>query len=190
MGSVEADSVALFVGDLTLTAGGVGQIQVFGEVSDASTFGVEILVEILPRAGNRGTVIFTPSPPPDIVPRDDPWPDAGTFTAFDTDSPGFSLGLNGAVYDNGTFLAAPVTYAGTLVDIPVVTGIDASGVWDVVLSTSVRDSSWEGLDTTLTPGTITVDAAVSDWGMIVLTLLTISAGTLVIRRQRTRSRGG
>lgn len=72
----------------------------------------------------------------------------------------------------------------------MVTGIDASGVWDVVLSTSVRDSSWEGLDTTLTPGTITVDAAVSDWGMIVLTLLTISAGTLVIRRQRTKSMGG
>ncbi len=86
-----------------------------------------------------------------------------------------------------------MTYAGTLVDIPVVTGIDASGVWDVVLSTSVGDSSWEGLVTTLTPGTITVDAAVpavSDWGMIVLTLLTISAGTLVIHRQRTRSRGG
>ncbi len=92
MGPVEADTAALVVGDLTLTAGGVGQIQVFGEVSDASTFGVEILVEILSRAGNRGTVIFTPSPPPDIVPRDDPWPDAGTFTAFDTDSQGSPLG--------------------------------------------------------------------------------------------------
>ena len=63
------------------------------------------------------------------------------------------------VVDNGEFVPSPVTYDGTLVGFTVVASPNASGTWNVVLSTSVGDSSWEGLPTTLEPATIMVSNA-------------------------------
>ena len=130
---------------------------VSGDVTGEDTYGVTVMVELVTRTGNTGTLAFTMEPPVDIVQLGDPWPDGGTFTPFDTGLTG-SVSLNGSVDDNGTFIPAPVTYSGELSGLPVISSAGAEGVWDVVLSTSVGESSWEGLATTLVSGTITVTA--------------------------------
>lgn len=143
--------------DSTVTLG------VSGDIASESTFGVVILVELVTRGGNTGTLQFTAEPPVDIVQLGDPWPGVGTFTPFDTGSTGSFL-LNGSVDDNGTFIPGPVTFSGDLSGFPVIASVDADGIWDVVLSTSVGDSSWEDLTTTLVAGAITVtpDACILD----------------------------
>lgn len=187
VGSTGVRAAELTVTGVQLRPGSFGQINVSGTIQGESTFGVTILLEIAPRPGNRGTVIFTPtmtivseqpqrqsyaveqkSGEPDAVvikgpPRfgvdvsqvGDPWPSAGTFTTFDTDTTGSKL-LNGAVDDNGTFLSAPVAFSGVIGSFPVTASADASGVWDVLLFTAAGPSGWEGISTVLTSGTVTV----------------------------------
>ncbi|RME40337.1 MAG: hypothetical protein D6788_03530, partial [Planctomycetota bacterium] len=145
----------LSVTSISLTPGGTGTVVVAGNIAGESTFGYTILVELVPRAGNTGTVTFTPAPPVDVTEINDPWPGAGTFSPFDTDSSG-SLTQNGAVSDNGTFVPGALTFTGDLAGFPVVASTDASGTWDVVLTTASGTSSWEGLTTTLIAGTVTV----------------------------------
>lgn len=165
---------------------------VHGHIDGDSTFGVTVMAQILPRAGNTGTVVFTPAPPTDIVQLGDPWEGVGTFDAYDTDAPGFDWffsTLNGSVDDNGGFTPSPVIFDGALTGFPIVASEDASGIWDVVLSTDPGASGWEDLVTTLTPGTITVFdpteiPTVSEWGMVVLTALLMTAGTLIARQRR------
>ncbi|UCC30743.1 MAG: hypothetical protein JSU86_00400 [Phycisphaerales bacterium] len=155
-GSVQAADLS--VGNLAMTQDQTATVVVSGSVSGESTYGLNILVEILPRGGNTGTVTFTAAPPGDIVQIGDPWPGMGTFSAYDTDLTG-SVTLNGSVDDDGNYEPAPVTFSGDLAGFPVISSVDADGIWDVVLSTSVGDSNWELLTTTLVAGTITVTPA-------------------------------
>jgi hypothetical protein len=190
-GPAGADTAALSVNEVTMTAGDIGEVIVSGEVNKKDTFGVTVLVEIVPRAGNIGTVVFTPAPPVDIVPLGRPWGDDGMFSPYDTNAIAFSSTKNGSVDDNGTYLSSGLTFVGSLVIFPVQASPDAQGVWDVKLSTSIGDSGWEELDTTLSPGTITVTPSpdiptLSEWGMAVLALLVLTAGTLILRTKEVR----
>ena len=183
----------LSVADLKIRPHGQGQVVVSGTIDGESTFGVTVMVELTARPESTGTLEFTPvlapvpaqrksfsvhrrpgrleevrvaevrRPEVDIVQRGDPWPDQGTFSAFDTDNTGAPT-LNGAVDDNGTFVAEPVSFSGTLSVFPVRASKGACGVWDVTLTTSKGDSGWEGVETTLVAGTITVtpDACASN----------------------------
>ena len=183
----------LSVADLKIRPHGQGQVVVSGTIDGESTFGVTVMVEVTARPGSTGTLEFTPvlaqlpaqrksfsvhrrpgrlgevrvaealRPEVDIVQRSDPWPDQGTFSAFDTDHTSAPT-LNGAVDDNGTFVAEPVTFSGPLSVFPVRASKNARGVWDVTLATSKGNSSWEGVETRLVAGTITVtsDACASN----------------------------
>ena len=178
----------LAVGSVGIPPGTTAEMVVSGNIVNESTFGVTIMLEIVPRAGARGVVRFTPAPPPDIVQLGDPWPGVGTFTEFDTDSTSAET-LNGSWNYDETFLMAPVTFAGGLAGFPVSASADAGGVWDLVLATSAGNSSWEAVPTTLISGTITVipDAnvpAVSTWGLLATALSLLLAGTLVWSRRR------
>lgn len=132
-------------------------VTVSGDIVGESTFGYTILLEIVPRVGNTGSLEFTPALPVDIVQLGDPWPGAGTFSPFDTDPDGSdSPTLNGVIDDSGAGFA-PITYSGLLAGFPVAASTDAGGIWDLVLSTSTGDSTWEGLVTTWNAGTVTVE---------------------------------
>ena len=175
----------LSVADLKIRPHGQGELIVSGVIDGESTYGVTIMLELVPHSGSVGTVEFTPSVAPpraqrrslsvhrspgkadeirvakpqrsdvDIVQVGDSWPDQGSFTPFDTDATK-SVTLNGVVDDNGTFIAAPVAFSGALSVFPVKASADAEGVWDVRLSTSRGYSGWEGVPTTLAAGTLTV----------------------------------
>lgn len=191
IGPVGADTAALSVNEVTMIGGDVGEFIVSGEISKKDTFGVTILVEIVPRAGNSGTVVFTPAPPVDIVSLGRPWGEDGTFTPYDTNEIAFYPTINGYVDDNGTYLAAPLTFVGALASFPVKASADARGVWDVKLSTFRGDSSWEELVTAYSPGTITVTPnpdipTLSEWGMAVFALLMLTAGTLILHRKEAK----
>ena len=155
LGGPTAHAAELSVSDILMQPNQTVEVVISGDISSESTIGVNILVELIPRAGALGTVTFTAAPVVDVVQRGDPWPGVGTFSAFDTDST-LSSTLNGSVDDNGTFLSGPVTFSGPLTACPVVASADADGIWDVVLLTSVGDSNWQGLPTTLIAATITV----------------------------------
>lgn len=158
--SARLEGAELSVGDVTMLAGTNADVVVSGTVTNEVTYGVTILVELESRVGNTGTVVFTLSPPLDIVPGVDPWPSGGAFSAFDTDSPAFSDTLNGSVDDDGNYVCTlALDFSDVLSTFPVTASADAEGVWDVRLSTSVGDSNWECLTTTLTAGTITVSQA-------------------------------
>ena len=149
---------SLSAGDVALVPGGSGYVVISGDIDGNATFGVTIMAEIVPRPENTGTVTFTPAPTVDIFQLDDPWPGAGAFSPFDTDLTG-SMTLNGSVDDNGTFLKEPLVFSGALAAFPVVASADAEGIWDVVLSTSVGGSSWEGVGKILVPGTVRIVSA-------------------------------
>ena len=153
---------SLAVVDLDMSYGSTADLLVSGLISGFDTFGFTLFVEIVPRGGNMGSVVFTSAPPTDVFQIDDVWPGAGTFTPFDTDWTGSPL-LNGCVDDNGT-LAGPVAFSGLLAGFPVTASSDAGGVWDVVLSTFAGDSTWENIPdpvpTTLVAGTIVVAPSV------------------------------
>ncbi|MEK6675879.1 MAG: hypothetical protein AABZ47_09530, partial [Planctomycetota bacterium] len=155
--SAIARGATLSVGSLSMPPNSTVNVTVSGSVLAESTYGVTIQVELVPQAGATGTVTFSMAPPTDVVQAGDPWPGAGTFSAFDTDASGSTL-LNGTVDDNGTFVPAAVTFSGSLSQFPVTASGTASGVWDVLLATSAGNSGWEGLTTTLVAGTITVTA--------------------------------
>lgn len=213
---------------------------VSGVVTGEDALGNTILLQIVSRSGNTGTVTFTPAPPIDILQLDDPWPGVGTFTKLDTDL-SFFLERNGAIGDNGTFTPEPLLFSGPLASFPVVANIDANGIWDIVMTTSLGDSNWEGLTTTLMNGTITVLSAacfknldcnengiidtcdidcgesggvcdvagcgesldlntncipddcesviptLSEWGLVIITLLLLSAGTIILQQRRILS---
>lgn len=175
----------LSVAEITMRPDSAGHLVVSGQIDGEATFGWNVMLELIPRTGSRGTLTFTPEPVPapqqrptftirsapgraetvqidraqhlgvDVAAVGDVWPDGGTFTAFDTQRSG-SNALNGAVDDNGTFITQPVIYSGLLAVFPVIAGADAQGVWDVTLTTDAGASSWEGLPTTLVGATITV----------------------------------
>lgn len=132
-------------------------LAVTGQISGQSAFGITILLALTPRAGNIGTLTFTPAPPVDIVQLDDAWPGLGFFMPFDTDSSG-SATLNGSIDDSGA-IAESVIFSGPLTSFPVVASADADGVWDVELRTSAGDSRWEGATAVLINGTVNVTAS-------------------------------
>ena len=151
-----AQGASLSVNSLSMPPGSTVTLTVSGDIAGESTFGVTILLEIVPAGGNTGTLEFTPALPVDITQLGDAWPGTGTFSGFDTDPAGTdSPTLNGVIDDSGAS-SAPVTFSGLLAGFPIVASSDASGVWNLVLSTSAGDSSWEGLVTTLVAGTVTV----------------------------------
>jgi len=178
---------SLTVSDISLEAGEPGVVVVFGAVNDQITFGVSILVELVPREGSVGVVEFTPAPPVDVHQLGDPWKDAGVYSAFDTNTAPFSATLNGYVDANGTFFCnEPLIYSGPLAGFPITASGDANGIWDVRMSTDHGGSSWECVATALQNGTITVSTnvpAASTWGLTVMVLLLAIAATAVIRRR-------
>lgn len=185
---VGAETAELSVSRLTLKSGTTGEVIVSGLIDGDLTFGVTVMAEIYPRPGCTGTLLYTSAPPVDVAQIGDPWPEVGTFNAFDTNALGFSATLNGSVDDNGTWFPGSVTFDGPLTSLPVMTSEDATGTWDVVLSTSAGDSGWEGLPTRLRAGTITVVdpstiPTVSTWGLTVMALLVLTTGTLMSRRK-------
>ncbi len=108
---ITVDAATLTVNDITMVQGTIGYVVVSGSTAGESTMGLTIRLEIVPQAGVVGTVEFTPAPTVDIVQLEDgdPWPGAGTFSAYDT---GLSQSptLNGCIDDNGTFAATPLTF--------------------------------------------------------------------------------
>lgn len=180
-----AQGADLNVHSVNMFPNSFSDVVVSGTIKEQATFGVTLMVELVPRPGARGSVRFTPvrgsatvepasysidqkigtsgavlikearRSDVDVVQRDDPWPVSGTFSAFDTDRTG-SPTLNGAVDDNGVFVPSVLNYSGVLATFPVVSSADAAGIWDVLLVTSVGTSGWEGVENVLTGGTITV----------------------------------
>ncbi len=148
--SVTITAVRVWASDLMLPAGRTAEILVSGEMPGEDVFGVTILLSLASRPGNTGTVAYTLAPPIDVGQRGDPWPLGGIFTEFDTNTVGFSESLNGSADDNGSLLAAPLTYTGPLSAFPVTASADANGVWDVRLCQepcqTIDDGSfWDGL---------------------------------------------
>ncbi len=192
IGAPATEAASLSVQDLTLAAGDAAFAVVEGSVQDGFTYGTTIIVEIVRRPDSQGTLTFTPAPPTDIALAGTPWLGTGRFTPFDTDMSGSSM-INGAVIDNGNFVPSLVTYDGTLVGFMVVASPNAFGTWNVVLSTSAGDSSWEGLPTTLEPATIMVSnaagiPAASAWALAILSLLLLVAGTLLLASRSSAPR--
>jgi len=118
--------------DVHMAAGGTAEVWVLGEITQLEIIGVTVLASIETRQGNAGTVNYTPAPPVDVAQRGDPWPETGTFSAFDTDTVLTDL-LNGALDDNGTFLPEVLDYSGPLVSFPITASSDATGTWDIRL---------------------------------------------------------
>lgn len=175
----------LSLGNVHIRPNGESRVVVSGSIDNEATFGVTIRIELVPRPGSVGTVEFTPVEPGvtaqrgsisihrktgkpdevrissasasdmDVVQLDDPWPNQGTFSPFDTDRSG-SPTLNGVVDDNGTFIPSAVVFSGSLSAHPFRASGDASGVWDVTLFTSHGSSGWEGLSTVLSDAIIVV----------------------------------
>ena len=173
------------VGDLRMRPKEKADVVVSGGIDGESTFGWTIMLQLTPRADSRGTLRFTPEAARrgeqrasvvvhkgprgvdavqlrqakqesvDILQLEDAWPEMGTFTAYDTQLTG-SETLNGAVDDNGTYLPEPVSFSGRLASFPVTASPNARGVWDVTLVTTAGASNWEGLETNLISGMITV----------------------------------
>lgn len=137
--------------DLVVPRGQVTDLVVFGEIADLATLGVTVVMELVPDGDAVGIVEFTAAPPVDIVQLDDPWPGSGLFSWFDTDVSGSAM-LNGIVDDNGKLLPSPVTFSGALAAFPVRVSDDAVGVWEVRLTVSGTDSSWEEATTILEHG--------------------------------------
>ena len=154
-GSPPVAAAEMVASDVAVARGRVAAVDVHGEVFNESTFGVNVLVELVPRAGATGSVVFTPALPVDVEQLSDPWPGAGTFSPFDTDRTASST-LNGSVDDNGSFLPANVTFSGPLSRFPVRASADAFGAWEVRLATSAGSSSWEGIETQLRSGMLRI----------------------------------
>ncbi len=129
----------LSVADVTVAVGRTAYVVVSGGIRNDNVLGIEVLLELVPRAESIGAVEFTVAD--DILQFDDPWPVVGTFQAFDIDLSGSPL-LNGSIEDNGTFVSTPVAFSGDLAGYPLFASADAEGVWDVVLSTTEGESRW------------------------------------------------
>ena len=101
----------LVIADQVVPAGRLADVRVAGDIAGEETFGVTIVVQLVARDGVQGSVAFSPAPPDDIYVVNDPWPVGGTVSVFDTDLTGTVMG-NAAAIDNGTFVNAPLTFAG------------------------------------------------------------------------------
>ncbi len=151
----------LSVNNLTLAPSATDTLVVSGNV-DVPTAGATIIVVLSPQGGNTGTVTFTPGAV-DIVQLGHPWSTQGPLTRLDADDLGFPT-ENYYADINGSGANQAVVYNGPLAGFPVVASSDATGVWDVSLS-SVNfslDSTWDAnppIVTTRISGTITVMAA-------------------------------
>lgn len=192
IGFALAEGPSLSVADLEMAPGDRGVLVVSGDIVNLETFGVTIIIELVPRPDSVGTLAFTPAPPVDVHQRGDPWPAAGTFSPFDTNSIALSSSLNATVDGDGRFLCdTPVTYHGPLSGFPIVASGNASGVWDVLLSTRGGNSIWDcevPVATNVSSGTVTVLADVpttSTWALVVFALLLVSAASLMIRSHHT-----
>lgn len=127
---------SLSASDVNMPAGRTANIVVSGEIVDKETFGVTILLELVPRPDATGTVTFTPAEFPedvDIFLLGNPWGGAGTFAPIDTNNEFLLDSQNGATLDNGTLVPEPTTFSGPLMGFPVIAAPDAHGVWDVKL---------------------------------------------------------
>ncbi len=152
--------------DVLMPAGRTTEFVVSGDIAGSETFGVTLIVELVSRPGNVGSVTYTIAPPLDISQQVDPWPGLGTYSAFDTNSPEFSETLNGSTDENGNFLGDPLTYSGPLSLFPVIASADALGVWDIRLCGELcwpeHGSFWTGtpaaLPTARRHGTLTIVA--------------------------------
>jgi len=143
----------LAVDNVVMAPGTVAQLVVSGQVAGQDTYGLTVLLELVPRAGAAGTVRFADDA--GIVQLGDPWPASGTFSMFDNGMTG-SPARNGMVDDNGTFLTGDVSYSGPLAGFALTASPDARGVWDVLLSTPTGNSGWQGLSTTLIAGSVSI----------------------------------
>jgi hypothetical protein len=150
-----AESTQIWVSKITMLPGRTATVRTSGEIAGEATFGVTLLLEIAPRVGAGGTVTFTPSPPVDLTEAGDPWPNAGLFSAYDTDLAS-SVMRNGSISDNGTFVATPLLYFGPLLDCPVTASADSVGTWDVRFFEEGLQSGWEGIPTPQTIGSIRI----------------------------------
>jgi len=153
--TVAAEAV-LSVSDVTMLAGRNAIVVASGEIVDADTFGVMLLLKLVPRDGSTGSVEFTLAPPSDISQLGDPWPSAGAYSVFDTDN-ATSAVFNGFIDDNGTQVPEPLTFAGEVAGFPVFASGDAVGEWDIRLTyydaalaePRFERSSWHGVITTM-----------------------------------------
>ncbi|MHC4092741.1 MAG: choice-of-anchor Q domain-containing protein, partial [Planctomycetota bacterium] len=156
--SATSEAAELAVNSITIGPGQTDAVVVSGDV-DVPCFGVTLMVVISPQGGNTGTSEFTPGPA-DIVQLGHPWSTQGAIILFDADDIGFPT-ENFYSDSNTSFLNEPVTFSGPLASFPVVASSDASGVWDVFLSSVnlALDSTWDAtptISTTRISGTITV----------------------------------
>ncbi|NQU21931.1 MAG: PEP-CTERM sorting domain-containing protein [Candidatus Nealsonbacteria bacterium] len=149
-----AQAAELSIGSVIMAPDAVDMLIVSGHIDGESAPSVTCLLEIIPREGNIGILEFTAAPPGDVAQLGDPWLGSGAFVAWDTDESG-SWAINGSLCDSG-LPPDSVVYSGELSSFPIVASADAEGIWDVTLSTSLGDSSWEGLTTTLVAGTVRV----------------------------------
>ena len=94
-GATRLEAADMVARDVAMVSGTTSDVLVDGALSNESTFGLTVFVELSPRAGAVGTLTFTPAPSADVQQIDDPWPGDGTFTGYDTDLTG-SLSLNGS----------------------------------------------------------------------------------------------
>ncbi len=145
---------SLAVESIIVQPDSVTNIVVLGAINGESTYGVTIMLEIIAREGNQGTVSFTSTT--DIIQIGDPWPDIGIFSSYDTDLSGADF-LNGSVDDDENYLPFPTSYSGLLSQFPIEISSDAVGTWDIVLDTSEGISEWEAVPTILVSGTVTVE---------------------------------
>jgi len=163
IGLTVASEAVLSVSDVTMVAGRNATAVASGEIVDEDTFGVTVLLKLVPRAGAIGTVEFTPAPPPDIFQIGDPWPSAGAYTVYDTDNAPSAV-FNGFIDDNGTQVHEPSTFVGEVAGFPIVASGDALGEWDIRLmyfdgaleKPRVMWSSWEDVLTTMRHGVLKV----------------------------------
>ena len=174
-----AQAAELSISSISMSPDTVDSLVLSSHIDGESTYAVTCLVEIIPRGGNTGTLVFTPEPPVDVVQLGDPWLGSGFFTAWDTLDT-FSSTLNGSMMDDTFMVPAPVVYSGDLSGFPIVASADAEGVWDIALSTSLGDSSWEGVTTTLVAGTVLVVPEPSTMSLLAIGGICL----LVLRRRR------
>lgn len=115
-----------------------------------------------------------------------------SFVALDTLDYRF-----GSLVQSGPFASDPdaPTYAGTLVmDVSyIANGTFTVGFQEELGESYMLDENDNAIPLTFTPARITVDGpdipAVSEWGIIVMTLLVICAGTILLGRPGARGRG-
>jgi hypothetical protein len=148
-----AETARLWIPDVHVRPGQIADVMVFGELAGEETYSVTVLLVVESQDVEAGSVTFTPAPPEDIEPMDQPWPEGGSFDAFDTDTAG-SVTWNGSIHDNGLFVVEPTDFLGPLALFPVIASEDAWGVWRIRFLEEQHPSSWEAVQTELVEGLV------------------------------------